>query len=121
MISPTSGAAVSLPETFYWQPRWSTSDSYEFDLFDYEDGDPYWISGHLGYVGSYKLDSLPTGFSPGVTYGWEVWVYGEQGFGVSYYYRYVKFNNSGLSQSPLTVTLPRPRVFDEISRLRPGE
>jgi hypothetical protein len=116
LLSPASGATVSVPRYFYWQPRWSTSDSYEFGIFDLSYEDLYYYTGPLGYVGNYLLGSLPSGFSPWVTYGWEVWVYGSNGYGVSYYYRHVTFNNSYRSLNPPSRVLPRPPVFDEIKR-----
>jgi hypothetical protein len=106
MVSPAHGATVTLPYTFQWTRRSATpSDSYEFDLFDPSDGSPYWWTDPtLGYVGSYTLNSLPSGFSPSTQYGWDVWVYSpDGGSGESYYYRTVTFSNAGLG---LTLTLP---------------
>lgn len=96
MTSPDPGETVDLPETFTWDRRFPSSDSYEFDLFDFNDGDPYFYTDLLGYVNSYTLHSLPGGFSPGETYGWAMYVYSpDGGAGASYYYYYVVFSNSG--------------------------
>lgn len=98
MTSPPGYSVVNLPTTFQWTRRTATTtDSYEFDLFDPADGNPAWWTAHLGYVSSYTLNSLPGGFSPGVPYGWDMWVYApDGGYGESYYYRPVAFANTGL-------------------------
>ncbi len=92
--SPAPNATVSLPYTFQWQRRTSTNDSYEFDL--YNPNTTAWAyTPPLGYVNSYTLSSLPSGFNPGEQYNWFMWVYGVNGHGESYYYRNVTFSNSG--------------------------
>ena len=96
LVSPEHGATTSLPQMFQWTRRSATtSDSYEFNLFDPTDNDPWWWTDPaLGYVGSYTLDSLPAEFSAGTEYGWNVWVYGpDDGYGVSYYYRGITFSS----------------------------
>jgi C1A family cysteine protease len=98
LVSPADGATVSLPRTFYWSPRPATpSDDYELDLYDPVDYDPLWYTyPTLGYVGSYTLNSLPSGFSPWTEYSWEIWVYGPGGVGISYDFRDVIFSNAGV-------------------------
>jgi len=98
LVSPADGATVSLPHTFYWNPRPATpSDDYEFDLYDPADGDPWWgTDPTLGYVASYTLSSLPSGFEPGTQYAWEVWVGGPDGVGVPNHTRLITFSNTGL-------------------------
>ncbi|MGD2165247.1 MAG: hypothetical protein PVH50_06940 [Anaerolineae bacterium] len=97
LVSPSNGETVTLPQTFEWERRTATtSDSYEFHLFDPTDGDPWVYSGSLGYVSSFTLESLPTGFTTGTPYGWMVWASGpDDGYGGSYYYRSVTFSNTG--------------------------
>jgi len=93
---PNDGATVSLPYTFRWRPRPATpSDSYEFDLYDPTDGNPYFYTPPLGYVGNYTLTGLPGGFSTDDWYVWEVWIYSpDGGFGISREARWVKFSNA---------------------------
>jgi uncharacterized repeat protein (TIGR01451 family) len=94
---PDPGSFVRLPYTFTWTVRPLTpTDSYEFDLFNFTDGNPYFYTDpSLGYVGSYKLMKRPAGFLNGVNYGWDVVIYGpDGGSGESYWYYYVKFNSS---------------------------
>jgi hypothetical protein len=120
LVSPGDGATVSLPRTFYWTPRPATpSDDYEFDLYDPTDGDPWWWTDPtLGYVGSYTLSSLPSGFSPWTEYAWEVWVYGPDGYGISYEGRAVTFSNAGNGPAESAVPDPRLRPDDMDDLLR---
>ncbi|MCL4396208.1 MAG: hypothetical protein M1482_15635 [Chloroflexi bacterium] len=104
-VSPLAGATVALPYTFQWTRRTATpTDSYTLELFD-PYGTAYATTYYLGYVGSVTVNSLPTGFSPGVLYGWYPGVYSpDGGYGYAYYYYPVTFSNSG------TVTLHSPVV-----------
>ena len=107
LISPYPGTNVALPATFQWMVRTATpGDSYQFELFD-PSGSSDFTTPPLGYVNSYGLNSLPTGFATGTDYGWYVWVNSpDGGFGASFYYNPVTFSNTGysLSQSlPTTV------------------
>jgi hypothetical protein len=98
LVSPSHASTISLPYAFTWEMRPVTSDDYELNLADMSDGDPWWWTDpSLGYVNSYIMSSLPAGFVPGQQYGWWMWVYGPDGYGESYYYRSVTFNNSGSS------------------------
>jgi hypothetical protein len=109
LSSPASGATVSLPQTFSWVRRTATtSDDYEWDLFDPVDMNPWVYAGPLGYVSSFTLNSLPTGFTYGTPYGWNVWVYApDGGYGISYYYRTVTFSSGGAGlQGALDVDRP---------------
>lgn len=111
LSSPNPGQTVDLPETFSWDRRFPTSDSYEFNLFDPNDGDPYFYTEPLGYVNSYTLNSLPGGFSPGEPYGWAINVYApDGGAGASYYYYDVIFSNSG--QAVFSEALPIKESLD---------
>jgi len=97
LISPGHGLTISLPNTFSWKKRTFTSDDYEWNLLDVSDFDPWWWTDpSLGYVNSYTLNSLPSGFTAGAQYGWRMWVYGSNGSGASYYYRSVIFSNTGV-------------------------
>lgn len=106
LLTPDPGATVGLPATFTWERRSATStDNYEFNLYDFEDGDPYFYTvPPLGYVGSYVLGGLPPGFGAGVPYAWDMWVYGDEdleSFGISYWVYAVAFANNGLSLTPV--------------------
>jgi uncharacterized repeat protein (TIGR01451 family) len=88
LTQPESGSVLTLPVTFQWLPRSATpTDSYEFDIFDYDTGDPsFYTDPPLGHVGSYTLTSLPPGFSYNRWYCWDVVAYSpDGGYGVSYY------------------------------------
>jgi len=121
LLSPASGATVSLPQTFSWQKRTTSSDDYELNIMDVADFSPWWWTNpSLGYNGSYTLNTLPGGFSINTEYGWEMWVYGTNGYGTSYYYRPITFSNTGnrVEMKPLTSPLPRD---DEFVRRYPAE
>lgn len=98
LVAPTNEAGISLPYTFQWAPRpASPTDSYEFNLFDYADDDPYFYTAPpLGYVGGFTLNGLPEGFETYAWYLWNVWVYSpDGGVGVSYWANWVYFTNTG--------------------------
>ena len=114
LVSPASGATVSLPSTFSWTPRPATpTDDYEFDLYDWDGDAWWWTDPTLGYVGGYTLNSLPSGFYPWTEYYWEVWVYGQYGYGYGWSYesRSVTFSNTGAAAAESAV--PGRRVPPE--------
>lgn len=104
LFTPSSGSTVLLPYTFSWNKRSTTSDTYRFILTDIYDYDP-WGYTSLGYVNSYTLNSLPVGFFVNQQYNWWMQVYGPDGYGTSYYYRFVTFSNtygySDLQNNPI--------------------
>jgi hypothetical protein len=113
--SPAPDAIVSLPNAFQWTVRPATpSDSYEFNLSDPVDSSPFFYTiPPLGYVSSYTLNSLPGGFSVGTSYGWFVAVYSpDGGYGESFYYRGVKFSNTGMSVTTPSQSLQLKTVRD---------
>jgi hypothetical protein len=94
LTTPDPGASVDLPVTFTWIPRpASPTDSYEFELFDPANEEPYFYTDPpLGNVSSFTLQDLPNGFEEGVEYGWAISVLSpEGGFGGSYYYFPITF------------------------------
>ena len=97
----------SIPRTFEWTLRPATpTDSYEFNMLDPSDSDPWFYSALLGYADSYTLNSLPSGFSTYTWYVWFVWVYApDGGVGESLDYHSVYFTNTG-STSPLQQSIP---------------
>ena len=102
LLLPFPGDEVSLPYTFQWSARLaSLADSYEFNLFDPVDGNPYFYTAPpLGYVSSYALRDLPSGFEYGVDYAWDIWVYSpEGGTGVSYWAYIVSFSDTNLGEA----------------------
>ena len=86
------------------------SDTYELDA-DPTDLDPwFYTKPHLGYIGSYRLGSLPTGFSLNYEYAWEIWAYSpDGGYGISYEARVVKFSNTGSIITAPSLDLPEKR------------
>jgi hypothetical protein len=99
---PAPDSTVSLPYTFRWQSRAATpSDSYEFELS--EPGVQNWYySPGLGWTESYTLTQLPSGFVPGVSYSWYVWVYApDGGMGIPYDSHPVTFANAGVTSGDL--------------------
>lgn len=115
LLTPAPGATTGLPATFTWDRRSAVpTDNYEFNLFDPDDGDPYFYTvPPLGYVSSYVLGGLPADFSPGVPYAWNMWVYGDEDLesgGISYWAYYVTFSGSALSLAPIEThkTLRQP-------------
>jgi uncharacterized delta-60 repeat protein len=93
LTAPESGAVITLPYLFQWIPRLaSLSDSYEFDLYDPWNGEPYFYTDPLGYVNSYYLIGYPSGFMNDYYYVWEIWAYSpDGGYGISFESYYVVF------------------------------
>jgi len=109
LYGPFNGDWSELPETFEWRVRSaSPEDSYEFNLYDPYDGDPYFYTDPpLGYIYQYTLTSLPAGFRYDTLYAWEIWTYSpDGGFGVSfeswavYFYSYSRAENMRLQPLP---------------------
>lgn len=90
LLAPASGTSTSLPRTFYWTPRGFSGETYEFDLYNEDGSKWYYVNAPLG--DRYTLTSLPSGFSYGTTYYWEVWVYNSNGFGISLGFNSIIFN-----------------------------
>jgi hypothetical protein len=118
LVAPAAGVTVALPYTFQWTLRPATpSDTYEFDLYDPADRDPYFYTAPpLGYVGTYPLNGLPAGFSPSVQYVWEIWVYSpDGGYGISYATYGVTFSNAGFAMTAPQSVLPKhTRPMDDL-------
>lgn len=110
LLTPSSGATVALPYTFTWTPRPATpTDSYEFDIYDPVDLDPYaYTDPPLGYVGGIIIYGLPPGFTSGTTYVWEIWIYSpDGGIGISLEARPVAFSDLNITD----FTAPDPLVL----------
>ena len=122
---PEAGAWVHLPYTFQWTPRAASPlDSYEYDLYDYQDGNPYFYTPLLGYVGSYRLAGVPAGFSIGIDYVWDIWAYSQDGgAGVSYWSYYVRFtrNQASQAESAQVSKLPHAGVVRSPEAPAPGQ
>jgi uncharacterized repeat protein (TIGR01451 family) len=112
--SPPPGLLVSLPTMFQWGTRpGMSSDSYEFNLIDYTDGNPWWWTPPLGNVNSYTLNSLPFGFNTNTPYGWYVGVYSpDGGYGESFYINVIGFSNTGNAPRPSAPARVRPMLED---------
>lgn len=109
--SPSAYSVVGLPTTFQWVRRPATpSDSYEFNLFDPADGDPYFYTAPpLGYTNSFTLPGLPPDFLPNTPYAWEVWVYDPSGgFGISNQTWPVAFTGAGAATLTAEAALAWP-------------
>ncbi|MCL4489343.1 MAG: hypothetical protein M1570_14625 [Chloroflexi bacterium] len=115
LAAPVPSSDVTLPITFQWYPRAaSPNDSYIFELFEPSSFAPDWYTAPLGYVGSYTLNALPTGFATGHLYSWTVYVAGPDGSGgAAYYSSLVTFTNAGSSPRMPLPSSPSPY-------LRPG-
>ena len=93
-LSPSYGAYVSLPVTFQWQLRTGApSDSYVLEMYKPNNSTIWFDTPKLGYTGTYLMNSLPTGFTTGVQYGWYVWVYGPgDSYGITNQYGAITFH-----------------------------
>jgi hypothetical protein len=119
LLSPDAGALVSLPFTFRWTRRPATpSDSYEFDLWDWDDDDPFFYTDPpLGYVDSFTLNNTPPGFATYTPYTWDIWIYSpDGGYGICFWSFYVGFSNTGqLAASPApALTAASPHRTDDL-------
>lgn len=96
---PTHPHTGPLPIPFQWTRRNATpTDDYFLDLFDPADYNPRIDQRLQGYVSSYTLNSLPTGFQNGVQYGWNVGIRNlAGGTGYSYYYHAITFTSTGFA------------------------
>ena len=88
--APAHNVSVSLPYTFSWARRTTTTDQYEVNWWD-PDLEHYLWTAKLPYAGAFTLTSIPDFFYTGFPYNWSVDVYGPDGFGISYWYRWVAF------------------------------
>jgi hypothetical protein len=94
LLSPHSGAMVTLAATFSWGRRELAGDNYRWGFYD-PDGSGSWWTGELGDTDSFQLESLPEGPSYGRQYLWHVYVcHGPDGCGSSFYARAVTFSAS---------------------------
>lgn len=85
-------ATSAFPAHFAWQPRNIATDTYEFNLIDPTNlATWWWTDPALGYTSSYTLTTLPTNFVPNRPYGWFIWLYSQEGYGLSYYYQQITF------------------------------
>ena len=112
---PVDGDWSEPPVTFEWYVRSaSPQDSYEFNLYDPYDGDPYFFTDPpLGYTYQYTLTSLPSGFRYNTLYAWEIWAYSpDGGFGVSYETWAVYFYTTQRAENMLVQPLPRRSLDD---------
>jgi hypothetical protein len=100
---PAPQSGVGLPAVFRWTRRSATAnDSYAFRLCDWTDTNPMYVSNPLGYADSFTLNSLPSGFSTGATYAWDVLVRGPDG-------------GQGASQEHRAVTV-MPAIYGRVTQ-----
>ncbi|HZW04124.1 MAG TPA: hypothetical protein VFF68_09370 [Anaerolineaceae bacterium] len=106
---------VQLPATFTWTKRSITADKYRFYLFE-PNGILEYTSNSLGYVNSYKLNSLPSGFtySSSTPYGWSVVVDdGSGGMGIPYWYIQITLKSSTTQSNSLE---SQPLNLEQVDR-----
>ena len=94
LIEPAHDAAVSLPATFRWIPQTMGMNWYLFYVWD-PDLRHYHEGPLMPYTDNYTLTSVPSYFLTGFPYNWSVDVDTPDGIGISYWYRWVSFNNLG--------------------------
>ncbi len=104
LVAPNPGATISLPAAFQWTARAAApTDSYQLSLFD-PSGNAFGQTNPLGYVNGINLTGVPNTFHAGTPYGWYVAINSpDGGYGESYYYRRVTFNNILASGQPAEV------------------
>lgn len=102
LLSPGHATSINLPFMFQWTTRPHVLESYELNIFDAADGDPYFYNEPaLGYTDRFTLNGIPAGFSTGVEYSWTVWMYGPDGsYGISHYRHDLTFLNVGIQGLP---------------------
>jgi hypothetical protein len=116
LLIPMPDETISLPYPFQWTLRPnSPTDTYEFNIYDPNDGDPYFYTiPPLGYVTRYTMDSRPPGFNVGELYVWEIWVYSpDGGYGISLETRMVTFANKSMGAQP-GETLPALKDIQDL-------
>ena len=114
--SPAPGSTVSLPQTFQWQRRSATpSDSYVLEFTNPPNVNLWWYSSPLGFTGSYTLSGLPSGFTTGTQYGWDLIVETpDGGSGLSYYYRPITFSGTAARTMTDSTANPAPMHHDAL-------
>jgi hypothetical protein len=71
--NPADGAITKAPITFFWTRRpQSPSDSYQIRFLLFSDSTEKYLSPALGFVNSFTLSTLPTGFDIVPVYTWYV-------------------------------------------------
>lgn len=84
LLLPSDGSSVSLPETFHWITRGISGDSYALELYG-ANNSPFARTNALGDVSSVTINSLPSGFSFGTQYYWDILIIApDGGLGLSY-------------------------------------
>ena len=100
LLAPPDDTHAPLPVVLTWAPRKATpDDSYSlgFEAYPWTTS---WETDQVGYTDHLTLSSLMDGMYYGVKYYWFVLVNGPWGgYGVSYYYRSVTFNQIAASQA----------------------
>jgi uncharacterized repeat protein (TIGR01451 family) len=113
LVAPGPGSSVSLPTAFQWVKRPATpEDSYQLELYaPHGPGD--FFSPLLGYINTYSLTQLPSGFSTNTQYAWTIWVGApDGGYGLAYYSYAVAFANRGNAFRGLLPTVPLPNLSE---------
>jgi uncharacterized repeat protein (TIGR01451 family) len=113
LVAPGPGSSVSLPTAFQWVKRPATpEDSYQLELYaPHGPGD--FFSPLLGYIDTYSLTQLPSGFSTNTQYAWTIWVGApDGGYGLAYYSYAVAFANRGNAFRGLLPTVPLPNLSE---------
>ncbi len=90
-ISPAPDTKIPLPTTFRWKPRQIPADNYELDFVDLARPQYVCWTQKLGHANQYTLWSFTANLqcigqalSPNTYYAWEILVYGNNGYGLSW-------------------------------------
>ncbi len=114
LFTPVHTARVTLPTMFWWGTRGLSGDDYELNIENMLNGSPWWWTNpSLGYTDNYTLNTLPTDFYLDTTYGWYMWVYTPNGYGISYYYHEITFTMSSAFQQGTDQQKPVPEYLEE--------
>lgn len=94
LVKPQNFAKVNFPVTFTWTARTQPpGDTYQVRILDAATSAEKFLSANLGYVSSFKLNSLPSGMTTNTNYLWYVLINQPDGaMGTSYSLFQITFN-----------------------------
>jgi len=94
LVKPQNFSKVNFPVTFTWTARTQPpGDSYQVRILDASTSAEVFLSANLGFVSSFKLNSLPPGMKTNTNYLWYVLINQPDGaMGTSYSLYQITFN-----------------------------